>query len=68
MRIVKVEKAESTLILSAEEIATINNAMNEALEALAADPDEFHTRVGATVPAAKELLASINAVVRQMAA
>jgi hypothetical protein len=66
MKTLNIDKTEATLLLSAEEIFTINNSINEALEALANDPDEFQIRVGVTVPVVRELLAAINAVARQM--
>jgi hypothetical protein len=57
---------DATVTFSAEELRILNNAMNEALEALAADEDEFSARMGASVPEVKALLASVNRLVRAL--
>jgi hypothetical protein len=57
---------DATITFSAEELRILNNAMNEALEALAADEDEFSTRRGASVAEVEALLASVNRLVRAL--
>ena len=58
--------SEATVTFTAAELRILNNAMNESLEALAADADEFSTRMGASVEEVEALLVAVNAVVRQL--
>jgi hypothetical protein len=51
---------------SAAELRLLNNALNEALEALASDPGELETRMGASVEQVKALLDEVNRLVRQL--
>ena len=56
----------ATITLSADELRILNNAMNEALEALAADEDEFSTRMGVSVAEVQALLGAVNKLVRSL--
>ncbi|HOX08345.1 MAG TPA: hypothetical protein PK280_18265 [Planctomycetota bacterium] len=47
--------------LSQDELVIINNAINEALEAL--DQSEFGTRMGASVSEAQALLSQLGAMI-----
>ena len=65
MKIESQAGSEATVTFTAAELRILNNAMNESLEALAADADEFSTRMGASVEEVEALLVAVNAVVRQ---
>ena len=60
MRLVKHDKLGSVLAFTTDELATISNALNEALEKIAAW--EFQTRMGATRAEAEELLAALGRI------
>lgn len=66
MKIESQAGSEATVTFTAAELRILNNAMNESLEALAADADEFSTRMGAPVEEVEALLVAVNAVVRQL--
>ncbi|MBL8146565.1 MAG: hypothetical protein JNL34_09295 [Anaerolineae bacterium] len=66
MKIESQAASDATLTFTAAELRILNNAMNEALEALAADADEFSTRMGASVGEVEALLVAVNAVVRHL--
>ena len=66
MKIESQAGSEATVTFTAAELRILNNAMNESLEALAADADEFSTRMGASVEEVEALLVAVNAVVRQL--
>jgi hypothetical protein len=66
--VVKAEKnadQDYVLTLTRAELRIFNNAMNETLEALGADEDEFATRVGASVQDVRDLLSEVNALLRK---
>ena len=65
MKIEKQSVSEATVTFSAEELRILNNSMNEALEALARDPDEFSTRMGVSVESVILLLKSVNGLIHQ---
>ena len=66
MKIESQAASDATLTFTAAELRILNNAMNEALEALAADADEFSTRMGESVGEVEALLVAVNAVVRHL--
>lgn len=66
MKVEAITEAHATLTLTEDEVGIVNNALNEALEALASSPSELETRMGASVAAVRELLAAVHAVVRRM--
>jgi len=57
---------QAVLTLSLDELCLINNALNESLEALGRDEDEFQSRMGDSTDAVKSLLSEINSVVREL--
>jgi hypothetical protein len=63
MRVERRSETEVTLTLTLAELRTVNNALNEALEALAPDPDELATRMGATAEEVEALLREVHRVV-----
>jgi hypothetical protein len=66
MKLEKITATEATLTLTAEELRLLNNAMNESLEALGEDEDEFQNRMGSSSQKVEELLTAVNALVQQM--
>lgn len=66
MKLEKLTKSEITLTLSQDELSILNNAMNESLEALASDENEFKVRMGTSVKNVEDLLDDINALYKQM--
>jgi len=66
MKLEKISQAEATLTFTAEEMRILNNAMNESLEALGSDENEFQNRMGASLNSVKELLSAVNALVHKM--
>mgnify|MGYP001345716305 CR=1 FL=1 len=67
MKLDKLTKAEITLTLTVEEMRILNNAMNETLEELGGDENEFETRMGNSKQKVQELLSAINTLIHQMA-
>lgn len=66
MKITQTSASEATITLTGVEIRILNNALNETLEALSSDSDEFETRVGATIAEVEALLAAINPLARKL--
>lgn len=66
MKLEKLTKSEITLTLTQDELSILNNAMNESLEALAGDENEFEIRMGTSIKSVEDLLESINALYKQM--
>ena len=63
MRLVKQDKHGAVLKFSPEELVTLSNALNEALEGVEAW--EFPTRMGATRAEAEALLAALGRIQSQ---
>ena len=63
MQLVKRDKHGAVLKVTADELATISNALNEALEKIEAW--EFPTRMGATRAEVEELLAALGRIPSQ---
>lgn len=66
MQVEAITAAHATLTFTEDEVRLVNNALNEALEALASNPSDLETRTGASVAAVTELLAAVHAVVLRM--
>lgn len=66
LQVLRMSKSEVTLTISADDLSILNNAMNEALEALGGDEDEFRTRMGTSRARVERLLESVNALLQQM--
>ena len=66
LQVLRMTKSEVTLTISADDLSILNNAMNEALEALGGDEDEFRTRMGTSRAHVERLLESVNALLQQM--
>lgn len=66
MKLEKITTTEVTLTMTSEEIRILNNAMNESLEALGANEDEFQNRMGSPSQKVEELLTAVNILVKQM--
>jgi tRNA threonylcarbamoyladenosine modification (KEOPS) complex Pcc1 subunit len=66
LQVLRMSKSEVTLAISADDLCILNNAMNEALEALGGDEDEFRTRMGTSRAHVERLLESVNALLQQM--
>ncbi|WP_372728403.1 hypothetical protein [Nocardioides sp.] len=65
MQINSTDATQATVTLTDAELRLLNNAMNEALEAL--DDDEFETRVGAERSEMQALLSEVNALIKSLA-
>jgi len=66
MKLEKLTKSEISITLTQDELSILNNAMNESLEALAGDENEFKARMGTSIKNVEDLLESINALYQQM--
>lgn len=66
METVKKTSTEATITLTAEELRILNNAINESLEALGSNEDEFQTRMGISTDKATKMLKAINTLIKQM--
>ena len=66
LQVLKTTKLDVTLTISVDDLGILNNALNETLEALGGDEDEFQTRMGASKMHVERLLESINALLKQM--
>ncbi len=66
LQVLRMSRSEVTLTISADDLGILNNAMNEALEALCGDEDEFRTRMGTSRAHVERLLESVNALLQQM--
>jgi hypothetical protein len=66
LQVLRMTKSEVTLTISADDLSILNNAMNEALEALGGDEDEYRTRMGTSRAHVERLLESVNALLQQM--
>jgi hypothetical protein len=66
MKLEKRTATEVTLTLTADELRLLNNAMNESLEALGEDEEEFQNRMGSSSQKVEELLTAVNTLVQQM--
>lgn len=66
MQIEAIDDHRLTVSLSANEVRILNNALNEALEALGANPDELATRMGANRDEIRSLLDAVHAAATRM--
>lgn len=60
MKFEKIVSGEVTLTFSADELLTINNALNEVCNAM--DANEFQTRIGMSLPEALKLLRQLTQI------
>ena len=60
MKVKNIAEEEITVSMTTEELAIINNALNEVCHAL--DTADFQTRMGGTLAEAQQLLAQIAEV------
>jgi hypothetical protein len=65
MKIKNIGQSAATVELSRDEIATINNALNEVCNGIHLE-GEFATRMGCTVEEARELLETVHNLGVQM--
>jgi hypothetical protein len=66
LQVLNTTNKDVTLTISVDDLGILNNAMNETLEALGGNEDEFQTRMGASKMHVERLLFSINALLKQM--
>lgn len=65
MNTVKLGKGEATVRLDLNDLALLSNALNEVCNGVHISDAEFETRLGVTRSEARELLARIQALLRQ---
>jgi hypothetical protein len=58
LQVLRMTKSGATLTISADDLCILNSAMNEALEALGGDEDEFRTRMGTSRACYKRTLSA----------